>query len=267
MKSETVLARPPWFGLRRAVGAGGWLRAVPAGVHFATALVLLLSGCTSQRGLRWSDLATLQVEARFGDLKTAAGPSSVRLVKAEAFELTGAERVPVLRDSASATLPPGQSHFRLELHVPPADLYLVRLKMEGTTGTPDNPSDDGLLYFGEANVENLRAGTARPVSMMMVITVPIVRLETTQRGWHVMWSPLPGAQSYILREGLPPPRGVQETPTMVTDTLVAFPPALQDAQKLGAYFQVAARFPAGITGAFSPKVTGDRLEPNRGASD
>jgi len=256
-------ARQARAGRRRRIDVGGWLRAVPAGVLLATVPVLLAAGCGSEHGPGRPDLATLRVEASFGELKTGASPSSVHRVRAEAFELTGAERLPVLRDSAGTTLRSGESHYRIELLVPPADFYAVRLTMEGTTGTPDNPSDDGLLFLGETNLENVRAGSSSPVVINMKATVPIVLLETVEQGWHLSWSPLPGALSYILRETLPPPHGVKETPTMVTDTLVAFPPALKIGRKASIFFQVAARFPAGFTGAFSPKVTGDAVQPTK----
>lgn len=246
---------------RHPATIGGWLRPAPAALLLATALVLLAAGCGPERAPQRPGLAALQIEADFGDTKSGASPSSVHQVTAEAFELVGAGRVPVLRDSASYTLPSGQRHYRIELFVPPADLYRIRLIMNGTTGTPGNPSDDGLLYLGEGNVEGVRSGSSHPVVISMLVTVPIVLLETTEQGWRVSWSPLTGALSYFLRETLPPPHGVTETPTLRTDTLVAFPPTFKIEQKANVSFQVAARFPEGFTGAFSPKVTSAVSDP------
>ncbi len=255
----------PRSGRCCATDVGEWLRVGPVGLLLTTALALIPTGCGPQPGRPGPDLATLRVEARFPEIKAAMEPGSVHLVRAEAFELAGTQRVPILRDSASAPLGSGQSHFRLEMYVPPADLYLIRLTMHGTTGTADNPSDEGLLYLGETTMQDIAAGSDRPVTIPLLITVPLVRLETVERGWHVTWSPLPGALGYILRESSPPPGGVTETPTAVTDTLVAFPPAFKIGPQTSAVFQVAARFPAGFTGAFSPKVTGDVPKPEQGA--
>ncbi len=222
--------------------------------------LLGLAGCESERHTQRPELAALRIEASFLPSPGTAGLKHVRLVRAAAFELTGPERIPVLRAEDEVALEPGEDLFRLVLLVPPADLYRIQLTMEGTIAQGGNVSEDGLLYFGEAELADVRAGQSHDVPIQMKAAVTFVALQVTDRGWRLVWTPLADAIGYLVKQTPPPPLPVIETPTSVTDTIIPFPPTYGPA-KADISFRVRARFAGGVAGAFSPEASAEFPAP------
>lgn len=239
--SATRIALPPFFSV--------------AAVVLVLAAALGLAGCGGESHPNRPGMAELQIAVTFDPGKAAAA-RHVDRVRAEAFELTAPDGAPVLRAEDEVDLQPGEDTFRLVLLVPPADRYRIRLTMEGTVAQGGSVSERGLLFAGETELTNVQAGQSHSVPIALRATFTFVALQAVDLGWRLAWTPINGAIGYTVKQTPPPPLPVVETATLATDTVFLFPPTF-DPAKADVSFRVRARFPGGVTGAYSPAATSE----------
>jgi hypothetical protein len=229
----------------------------PAAVLLGLAISVWLSGCGNESRPLQPGAAGLQVRLLFPDKgqHRTWGAAAVEKIHVSAWELGGAATPRVLRDSTSTVIAPGQTHFQLELRVPPAALYLLQVEADGSLGSSSGAAGLGLVYFGADSVANLAAGETRTVQIRMPQVVPAVTGQATATSLTLHWNPVERALRYGLLEIPAPPAVPFETFTRSTDTLIVFPPhAHAEASQRRAY-RVRAELPESLFSAYSDSVS------------
>lgn len=178
--------------------------------------------------------------------------AAVTRITATAFELTLPDSMAQLRASASVDLAPGETHFRLVLQVPPAELY--RIEVQALGSATDGEGESGVLFAGRGLVTAPKAGAQEIIEIQTAGLVPSLEAHVTpQVGYELRWSAVAGALRYRLREFPLSAEDPRDFVTTRTDTAVAFPPG-KSAQEIGSAWRVRAEFPDSLFSAFSESV-------------
>mgnify|MGYP000576387795 CR=1 FL=1 len=171
----------------------------------AASLWIALCGCAEQSPTRDGESAPLRVELRFpsaaspDSTQTAAGgvPVDLDAIEICAREIaTGAGAREV--ECASAILDESAGRFSASLRVPAPASYRVEARATGVRGS-SNLTERGVLFFGQAEVESLEAGSARSVGIEFSEITPFLSLSTGDLVHQFSWSPIPGAGRYRFR--------------------------------------------------------------------
>lgn len=190
-------------------------------VAFASALALSLIGCAAEGPTRDGASAPLQIELRF----PSAAPDSTD---------TGVGGVPVALDGieicareiaigggardiecVAAEINSEIGRFSASLRVPAPASYRLEARATGVRGST-NRTERGVLFYGEAQVETLQAGSARAVGVEFAAITPFMSLSTGDLFHQFTWSPIPGAVRYRFRAVPTVGDGIEETTTLNT---------------------------------------------------
>ncbi len=136
------------------------------GISIAILAMLWLSlGCGDHNAARPGAVASLRLQVVFLDetpVQPLAQAAPIDRVRAFAWEVLPDESE-VLQAQANDDIAPEDSTFSLELQVPPADLYRVRVEALG---------GGVVLYEGEAGIEGVGSGETATVTLMLVDAQP-----------------------------------------------------------------------------------------------
>jgi len=184
------------------------------------------------------------------------GPAAIEEIEASAY-LAGDTPSFVAAASARAEFVEGETRFRLELRVPIAPSYRVRVTLSGERGEGEESSDHGLLLGGETAVNDLRAGETRAVEIRLIDLVPRLSIEAAPPfGERLRWTEVEGAARYTLQ--ISPPDGrARFVVTTRTDTLMTQDPTLSNVVAGGdeiSIVRVRSESSLGLVSAFSEPV-------------
>ena len=174
----------------------------------ATLLLLVCAGCADEAGVARHGVP-LALRIRFETEGLAGEGSPGR--SADAAEAAGIEQLVlsaytpgsprVLQARQRLTIASGQTRFRAELSVPPAEAYEIEVKAEGFLGSQGEETERGTLYFGTTALSGVTEGSSHDAEVVVRKIVPTPRIErdgTTR--FIVRWTPIPAALRYRVRE-------------------------------------------------------------------
>lgn len=244
---------------RGSAGHGGGGAALAAFAVFLCAALFV--GCLSDADRPSENQIALAVSVVFPEELSARrqslGPAAIEEIEAAAY-LVGDTPSFVAAASSRAEFVDGETHFRLELRVPIAPSYRVRVTFSGERGEGEQSSDSGLLFGGETIVSDLRAGETRPVEVRVIDLVPRLSIEAVPPfGERLRWTAVEGAARYTLQ--IAPPDGRARFVVVTrTDTLMSTPPTLRQVADGGggevSIVRVRSESSLGLVSAFSEPV-------------
>ena len=175
------------------------------------ALFLISGGCSKDAPLAPGRGPTLVVHVSFPDegprgespkSERAADAADIEEIRAFAFAVQpGAEDT--LRATSTAAISSENRSFELTLDVPPGNLYRIEVHAVGTRESTLGASERGILFAGDALVDDVIAGSRRTVEIFLRDMVPELRLTPeagAPLGLRLDWTRIEGALRYRLRE-------------------------------------------------------------------
>lgn len=159
----------------------------------------------------------------------------------------------VVVETRSLPIDPLATSARLAFALVPNPNYVARVRVEGARSRPTGVTEVGLLHAGSLEPIPIDAEATTFRSVSLPDLVPQFWLRNVRGERHeLFWSPVSGADSYIIRRSVEGSLPALLSTTSV-DTTFAVPPGFQGGVNVG--YSVRAVLPDGRTSAFSESRT------------
>lgn len=224
----------------------------------AGASLLFAAGCQSEAPTREDRAVQLAVRPRFVPLSGSPGAVSATFdaVRGCAIELPDANDPPSLCESAS--LPPNATSFALALSVPPSgEGYRVRVDASGVRSPGEDPSEQGILFLGDATTGALGASDTTNLRIDVNEVVPRLNVQVIAspplQSGRLLWTPIPGATGYRVRETSKETQP-REIALGGTDSSAIVQPTGNASATRTFLYRVRSEFADGVVSAYSEPV-------------